>query len=161
VPDRLIPLASRRATTKLARRLGERIEGGDLVVLKGGLGAGKTFFARALCRALGVPSSIPITSPTFTLVHEYEGRLPIAHADLYRLGDDAEGELTELGLREQRGEGAVLLIEWGEPYIDALGGDALVVELMMAEVGRAARLHATGARSAALADVLAASCGAA
>ncbi|NUQ75763.1 MAG: tRNA (adenosine(37)-N6)-threonylcarbamoyltransferase complex ATPase subunit type 1 TsaE [Polyangiaceae bacterium] len=138
-------LPTRRATVKLARALAEALKPGDLVVLRGDLGAGKTFFARALCRALGVPGDVSITSPTFTLVHEHRGRVPIAHADAYRLG--GAGELTELGLRERRGEGAVVLVEWGEPYIEALGGDALVIQLSPAERGRSAQIQATGERS--------------
>jgi tRNA threonylcarbamoyladenosine biosynthesis protein TsaE len=151
-----IPLPTRRATVQLASRLAAAIEGGDLVVLSGGLGAGKTFFARALCRALGVPSDIPVTSPTFTLVHEYEARLPLRHADVYRLSGVAE--LAELGLREQRADGAVLLVEWGEPYLDALGGDGLLLEIAVSAVGeRTAHPVATGPRSL----VLARACGAA
>lgn len=169
-----IDLPTRRSTIRLARTLAPRIEAGDLVVLAGDLGAGKTFFARALCRALGVPAEVPVTSPTFTLVHELQGRLPIAHADLYRLGSggaaglsgeapgggmtpdaaaDPEGELGQLGLRDRRAEGAVLLAEWGEPFVEALGGDALVIRLRAAGgdgAGREAELSATGPRSAAL-----------
>lgn len=152
-----IDLPTRRSTIRLARTLAPRIHAGDLVVLAGDLGAGKTFFARALCRALGVPAEVPVTSPTFTLVHELGGRLPIAHADLYRLGPDAaadpEGELGQLGLRDRRAEGAVLLAEWGEPFVEALGGDALVIRLRAAgggSEGRVAELSATGPRSAAL-----------
>jgi tRNA threonylcarbamoyladenosine biosynthesis protein TsaE len=145
-----IPLPSRRATVHLAERLAPALAPGDLVVLEGDLGSGKTFCVRALCRALGVPHEVPVTSPTFTLVHEYDGRLPIRHADLYRLRDP--GELGGLGLREQRAEGALLLVEWGTPYIDALGGDALVIELSIsAGEARAARLRASGPRGAALA----------
>ena len=151
-----VELPSRRYTIRLARALAPRLEGGDLVVLAGDLGAGKTFFARALCRALGVPQEIPVTSPTFTLVHEYEGRVPVAHADLYRLGggaaEDPAGELAQLGLRDRRAEGAVLVVEWGEPFAEALGGDALTVRLLAAgeagPAGRAAELSAAGARSA-------------
>lgn len=149
-----IDLPTRRSTIRLARALAPRIEAGDLVVLAGDLGAGKTFFARALCRALGVPAEVPVTSPTFTLVHELRGRLPIAHADLYRLGSGGpEGELGQLGLRDRRAEGAVLLAEWGEPFVEALGGDALVIRLRAAGgggEGRVAELSATGARGAAL-----------
>jgi tRNA threonylcarbamoyladenosine biosynthesis protein TsaE len=116
------------------------------VILSGDLGAGKTFFTRALCRALGVPSREPITSPTFTLIHEHEARLPIAHADLYRIGD--EDELGQLGLRERRGEGAVVIVEWGAPYEAALGGDALHVAIAISAAGeRSARLEASGPRS--------------
>ncbi len=119
-------------------------------MLSGDLGAGKTFFARALCRALGVPADVPVTSPTFTLVHEYEGRAPLRHADLYRLHDEAE--LAELGLREQRAEGAVLLVEWGAPYLDALGGDGLLLEIAVSPTGeRTARPVSTGPRSQVLA----------
>jgi tRNA threonylcarbamoyladenosine biosynthesis protein TsaE len=142
-------LPTRRATVQLARRLGGALAGGDLIVLSGDLGAGKTFMARAICRALGVPPEIPVTSPTFTLVHEYDARLPVRHADLYRLG--GEEELAALGLREQRAEGAVLLVEWGEPYLAALGGDGLLLGMAVSPSGvREARLTATGPRSAAL-----------
>ncbi len=149
-----IPLPTRRRTIKLAARLAAALAPGDLVILKGDLGAGKTFFTRALARALGVPASMSITSPTFTLVHEIEGRIPVAHADLYRLVDP--GELGELGLRERRGEGAALLVEWGEPYLDALGGDALILELVIPPegTGREARVSGTGPRGLALAAAL-------
>jgi tRNA threonylcarbamoyladenosine biosynthesis protein TsaE len=116
-----------RGTLRLAKRLSSSLRAGDLVVLSGELGAGKTFFARGLCHALGVAPDVEITSPTFTLVHELEGRVPILHADAYRLRD--ANELLALGLREARADGAVVLVEWGEPFVDALGGDAIVVEL--------------------------------
>lgn len=151
----MIPLANRRATIHLADRLAPALQAGDLVVLEGDLGAGKTFFSRALCRALGVPPSIPVTSPTFTIVHEYEGRLPILHADLYRL--TSPEELAPLGLYEQRKEGALLLVEWGTPYVEALGGDALVLALRVSPAGdRAAFPRAAGPRGDALAQRLAA-----
>lgn len=158
-----IELPSRRSTIRLARALAGALEAGDLLVLAGDLGAGKTFFARALCRALGVPHAIPVTSPTFTLVHELPGRLPVVHADLYRLGptaaDDPAGELGQLGLRDRRAEGAVLLVEWGEPFVEALGGDALVLRLLAppdpAASGRAAELSAHGPRAEAVLAALA------
>src|SRR5262245_6629566 len=106
-----VPLGTRRATVRLARRIAPALEAGDLLILKGDLGAGKTFFTRALCRALGVPASTRITSPTFTLVHEYEARLPIHHADAYRLADATD--LAALGLREARAGGALVIVEWG------------------------------------------------
>src|SRR5262245_35053105 len=122
-----VPLPTRRATIHLARKVAPCLLAGDLVVLKGDLGAGKTFFARALCRALGVPPRIAVTSPTFTLVHEHEARVPILHADAYRLADSTE--LAALGLREARAGGALVLVEWGEAHVAALGGDALVIAL--------------------------------
>lgn len=141
-----VPLPTRRATIRLANALATLLGPGDLLILSGDLGAGKTFFTRALARALGVSPSEPITSPTFTLVHEYEARLPMTHADLYRLGD--EDELEHLGLRDRRGEGAVLVVEWGRPYEAALGGDALRIMFDLDPSGsRAARMEATGRRS--------------
>ena len=142
----IVPLPTRRATIRLARLVAAALVPGDLVILSGDLGAGKTFFTRALCRALGVATEEPITSPTFTLIHEHAGRLPIAHADLYRIGD--EDELAHLGLRERRGEGAVVVVEWGAPYAAALGGDAFSVTFEVAVGGaRRARIEASGGRS--------------
>lgn len=159
VTTRPLELTCRRDTRRLAARLGKALRGGDLVVLAGTLGAGKTFFTRALARALGVPRSVRVASPTFALVHEHEGRERLVHADLYRLGDARE--LDELGLVEARREGAVLVVEWGAPYVDELGGDALSLTLEHAasERGTARRavLGATGPRSLALLSLLEAS----
>lgn len=141
--DPSLELPTRRATRKLAELAAGELEAGDLVVLSGPVGAGKTFFARALCRALGVPRNIRVTSPTFALVHEYPGRLSILHADLYRI--ENESQLYELGLDAERDAGRVLVVEWGEPYLHALGGDALLVSLAVSP--RRATITATGPRS--------------
>jgi tRNA threonylcarbamoyladenosine biosynthesis protein TsaE len=109
--------------------------------LSGDLGAGKTFLVRAIARALGVRGAV--TSPTFALVHEYEAaRAPLVHADLYRLrGERLMHEVTRLGLRERRGEGAIVLVEWGEDAAPALGEPSLVVSLAVGSDGaRAAAL---------------------
>lgn len=147
-------LPSRRSTIRLAQTLSALVRGGDLLILSGGLGAGKTFFARALCRALGVGGEVAVTSPTFTLVHHYEGRIPIAHADLYRL--NSASELRELGLLELRAQGSLLMVEWGEAYAEGLGGDALMLHFTMntEERGRALALSASGSRSFSLCQEL-------
>ncbi len=131
-PVRSIALATRRATKALAERVAARLGPGDLLLLDGELGAGKTFFARAMLRALGVPSEVAVTSPTFVLVNEYAtARGQLLHADLYRLRESARSaggglarEVSGLGLRERRGEGAIVLVEWSEGAEDALGPDA-------------------------------------
>jgi tRNA threonylcarbamoyladenosine biosynthesis protein TsaE len=122
----------------------------DLIVLSGPVGAGKTFFTRALCRALGVPPSRRVTSPTFALVHEHSGRVPILHADLYRI--ESARQLLELGLDTQRDEGHLLVVEWGAPYLAELGGDGLLVELALDP--RRAAIAGSGARSRALAAAI-------
>jgi tRNA threonylcarbamoyladenosine biosynthesis protein TsaE len=137
-------LHTRRDTRRLGVAIARALSPGDLVVLSGDLGAGKTFLVRSIARALGVASAV--TSPTFTLVHEYEAeRAALIHADLYRLLDRhalLEQEVARLGLRERRREGALVFVEWGQEAIDALGGDpALVVSLAIAgDHGRAAVL---------------------
>ncbi|MBN2197555.1 MAG: tRNA (adenosine(37)-N6)-threonylcarbamoyltransferase complex ATPase subunit type 1 TsaE [Polyangiaceae bacterium] len=150
------PLATRRDTKRLAGQLARVLAGGDLVVLDGPLGSGKTFLTRALCRALGLGQAIPVTSPTFTLLHELETVPRVAHADLYRLRDAVD--VRALGLDAQRDEGRLLVVEWGSPYVTVLGGDALIVELVM-EPARAARIHATGNRSGSVLAELAAASG--
>lgn len=125
-----VPLATRRDTRKLGERIAAALEPGDLVLLSGDLGAGKTFLARAVARALGVPADVAIASPTFTLVQEYETRRgTLLHADLYRLREDedldgSKREVRRLGLAERRDEGAILLVEWGEGLEEELGRTA-------------------------------------
>jgi tRNA threonylcarbamoyladenosine biosynthesis protein TsaE len=145
-------LPDKRATIALAAALAPLLAAGDLLLLEGALGAGKTFFVRALARALGLPSSERVTSPTFTLVHEYRSEPPLVHADLYRLEGDQRAAF-ELGLLEKRDEGAVLAVEWGLPFERLLGGDALVVHLERDP--RRARISASGPRSSELLEALA------
>jgi tRNA threonylcarbamoyladenosine biosynthesis protein TsaE len=136
-------------TRRLGAAIARRLQPGDLVVLSGDLGAGKTFLVRAIARALGVVGVV--TSPTFTLVQEYRTeRGTLVHADLYRLLDGSRNldgtspagrdleiadrsladEVARLGLREMRAEGAILVVEWGAGAIDALGGrPALLAQL--------------------------------
>lgn len=109
-----IELADEAATAHWGARLADMLAPGDVLILEGDLGAGKTFLVRAIARALGVPEDIPVTSPTFALVHELPGRVPLVHVDLYRLGDP--DELVELGLFHRLGEDAIVLVEWGERF---------------------------------------------
>jgi tRNA threonylcarbamoyladenosine biosynthesis protein TsaE len=140
VKELSVPLPTRRATVHLARALARRVSPGDLVVLSGPLGSGKTFLVRALCRSLGLGRDVKVTSPTFSLVHEYPTSPEVIHADLYRL--ETARDVRELGLLEHRDAGKVLVVEWGERHLDALGGDALLVELSVEP--RTAVLRATG-----------------
>jgi tRNA threonylcarbamoyladenosine biosynthesis protein TsaE len=125
-------LRTRRDTKRLGAAIARCLVPGDLVVLSGELGAGKTFLVRSVASALGTPSRV--TSPTFTLVREHETRRgTLVHADLYRLRDDPgslAAQTAALGLRERRDQGAFVIVEWGEDAMDALGGaPSLVVSL--------------------------------
>lgn len=127
-------LPARRDTARLGDDVATILGPGDLVVLGGELGAGKTFLAGAIVHALGVDARQAVTSPTFNLVHEYATRVgPLLHVDLYRLRDGSEplaSEIARLGLRERRAEGAIVLVEWGMDAVEALGGaPKLIVDL--------------------------------
>jgi len=135
-----LELPTRRATIRLARVLAPHLGPGDLLALSGELGSGKTFFVRALCRALGLPARTRVTSPSFALINEYQARIPIVHADLYRMG--SADEARHLGLREMRSY-ALLVVEWAAPYVAALGGGALHLELCVDDRGRRARLDSS------------------
>ena len=140
--ERLLP--DKASTSRLAADLAPLLRGGELILLDGPLGAGKTFFARALARALGLPSDERVTSPTFTLVHQYATVPRLVHADLYRLNDDERG-VFELGLLPERDDGGLLVVEWGLPFERLLGGVALLIRLERQP--RKASISATGVRS--------------
>ena len=112
-------------TLELARAVAELLRPGDVVSLVGELGAGKTVFARGVARALGVTELV--VSPTFTIVREYEGRVPLVHVDVYRI--DAVQELHDLGFEEVVRDDAVTLVEWGDRIDGLLPGDRLDVRL--------------------------------
>lgn len=110
-------------TREVARALADLAASGDVVVLAGGLGAGKTAFAQGFGAGLGVTE--PIVSPTFTIARPYEGRLTMHHLDVYRL--EEMGELAGIGLTEMLDDGGVLLVEWGDAILPALPADHLEV----------------------------------
>ncbi len=140
-----IDLSSQDETAKLARALAPHVSGGDVILLEGSIGAGKSFFARALILALlDVPEDIP--SPTFTLVQTYDApKFEIWHCDLYRLTTPYEAQ--ELGL-EDAFETALCLIEWPDRLGELTPPDALVLSLQMtgAPEVRRATLQATTPR---------------
>jgi tRNA threonylcarbamoyladenosine biosynthesis protein TsaE len=110
-------------TRAIAARLAAELQPGAVLLLSGDLGAGKTAFVRGLAEGLGIDPA-DVTSPTFTLVHEYrEGRLPLVHVDLYRLD---KADLDELGMDTELAERGVLAIEWAERLIRLPAGALLV-----------------------------------
>ena len=103
---------SEEATSAAGEELARRLAAGDVVLLYGELGAGKTAFVRGLARGLGAPVE-EVSSPTFTLVQEYQGRLPLYHVDLYRL---EPAEVDDLGLEELVSGDGIVAIEWAERW---------------------------------------------
>ena len=112
-------------TEALGETLAARLKGGDVVAYRGGLGMGKTAFTRGLARGLGYEGRV--TSPTFTIVNEYMGRLPLFHFDMYRLGDSEE--LFDIGWEDYLDRGGVCAVEWSENVSDALPQDTIYVEI--------------------------------
>ena len=114
----------------LGCRLGERLEPGAVVAFTGDLGAGKTAFTRGLARGLGI--SDRVTSPTFTIVNEYEGgRLPLFHFDMYRLG--SADELFDIGWEDYLRRGGVCAVEWSENMEEELDERAILVDIRRGE----------------------------
>ena len=113
-------------TEALGARLAEALDAGRVVAFTGDLGAGKTAFVSGMARALGVEDRV--TSPTFTIVNEYEGgRLPLFHFDMYRLA--SSDELFDIGWEDYLARGGVCAVEWSENVSDALEGGAVQVEI--------------------------------
>jgi tRNA threonylcarbamoyladenosine biosynthesis protein TsaE len=134
-------------------RLGRVLAAGDVLALIGPLGAGKTTFVQGVARGLEVPADRHVASPTFALVNEHPGRVPLVHADLYRITDARE--LDELGLTDAFDRAAVA-IEWLDRFPDAAPGERLTIEIeIAADGGRRVTFRANGTRAAALVTGLA------
>ena len=145
-------LESPEVTQALGRRFAELAVPGTVLSLNGPLGAGKTCFAQGVGRGLGIEG--PITSPTFIICAVYpDARLPLHHADFYRLGDSSE--LVELGLDEVMGVEGVALIEWGDRFSEELPADHIRIAMEdRGEHARYLRATAYGPRSARLLEAL-------
>ncbi|MBK9179578.1 MAG: tRNA (adenosine(37)-N6)-threonylcarbamoyltransferase complex ATPase subunit type 1 TsaE [Acidimicrobiales bacterium] len=130
--------ASAAETRRLAAALAALAQPGDLVVLIGEMGVGKTAFAQGFAAGLGVTEQV--TSPTFTLVRHYQGRLTLHHVDVYRL--DRLSEALDLGLAELLDSGGVTLVEWGDVVLPVLPSDYLEVRLSYVDDDERRRLSA-------------------
>jgi tRNA threonylcarbamoyladenosine biosynthesis protein TsaE len=137
------------ATETLGRELGALLFPGAVVALIGPLGAGKTYLVQAIAEGLGVARGAVVTSPTFVLIQEYEGRLPIYHFDAYRLAD--EQAFADLGVGEYFEGDGVCLVEWADRVARTLPEDHLQVVLEIGgETSRRVTLTASGNRYQAL-----------
>ena len=116
---------SENETIREGERLGRTLSAGAVVALQGDLGAGKTAFIRGLAAGLGVAS--PVTSPTFTIVNEHPGAIPLFHFDMYRIA--GEQELFDIGWDEYIAQGGVCAIEWSERIPDALPSGSITVKI--------------------------------
>jgi len=133
--------SSEDETRAIAARLAGSLEAGDLLLLSGDLGAGKTAFVRGLAEGLGIDAG-EVTSPTFTLVHEYRGgRLPLIHVDLYRL-DGAD--LDEIGLDQDLAAAGVVAVEWSERLTRPIAG---AIPVTITDLGADRRAVEIGVRS--------------
>lgn len=116
---------SAEETEALGAALAQKLRPGDVVAYYGDLGAGKTAFTRGLARGLGCAGRV--TSPTFTIVNEYDGPTPLFHFDMYRLG--SSDELYDIGWEDYLARGGVCAVEWSERISDALPPGAVTVTI--------------------------------
>ena len=117
-------------TRALGRTLAQALQGGAVVAFTGDLGAGKTAFVSGMAEGLGIEERV--TSPTFTIVNEYEGgRLPLFHFDMYRLG--SADELFHIGWEDYLARNGVCAVEWSENVDEALDGDTIRVDISRGE----------------------------
>jgi len=116
---------SAQETESIGEALAKELRPGDVLAFTGSLGMGKTAFTRGLARALGCRGRV--TSPTFTIVNEYEGKTPLFHFDMYRLGSSEE--LFDIGWDDYLARGGVCAVEWSERVSDALPEDTIYVDI--------------------------------
>lgn len=143
-----LTLSSPSATKSLGRLIGRALKGGEVLALMGELGAGKTALVKGIATGIDVPAT-SVSSPTFVLIHEYRGRLPFIHVDLYRLRTHAEAE--GIGLQEYFIGHTVTAIEWADRFPAILPEDRLEIRLMHRGSNvRTAWFSAQGAQSLSL-----------
>jgi len=136
---------SAEETERFGEALAQELRAGDVLAFTGSLGMGKTAFTRGLARGLGCRGRV--TSPTFTIVNEYEGKTPLFHFDMYRLG--SSDELFDIGWDDYLARGGVCAVEWSERVSDALPGDTIFVDIARGEEGENTRvITVTGGRFA-------------
>ncbi len=142
-------------TRALAERIGRQLLAGDVLCLRGDLGAGKTTFTQGLARGLGVPDSEPVNSPTFMLLAEHRaGRVPLFHFDVYRL-ENSRG-LYDLAFDEYLDADGVVVIEWADRIADALPDNRLDIDLAPDGMdSRAITFTPHGARAGQIVEALA------
>ena len=118
------------ATFNLGKRLGKQLGPGSIVALMGELGCGKTLFTRGICAGLSVPER-QVNSPSYVLVNEYQGKLPIFHMDLYRLEDIGDG--FDIGILDYlaRAEAGVMVVEWAEKVLSLLPAEHIEVQIQV------------------------------
>ena len=116
---------SAEQTIGLGERIGSFLRPGDVIALQGTLAAGKTTITKGIARALGITEDI--TSPTFTLISVYEGRLPLYHMDVYRL--EGSADFSDLGAEEMLYGNGICVIEWSEKIMDELPSRTIVIKL--------------------------------
>ncbi|MBW2630990.1 MAG: tRNA (adenosine(37)-N6)-threonylcarbamoyltransferase complex ATPase subunit type 1 TsaE [Deltaproteobacteria bacterium] len=114
-------------TLDIGRIIGENLTGGSVVALTGELGAGKTCLTQGIAKGLGIPEGYYVTSPTFTLINEYPGRISLYHIDVYRLSGSRD--LEDMGYEEYFYGDGVVVIEWAEKVDDIIPAEALLIKL--------------------------------
>lgn len=136
---------STQETEQFGEEVAKSLRGGDVLAFTGSLGMGKTAFTRGLARGLGCRGRV--TSPTFTIVNEYDGKTPLFHFDMYRLG--SSDELFDIGWNDYLAHGGVCAVEWSERVSDALPDDTIYVDIARGEEDENTRtITVTGGRFA-------------
>ncbi len=136
---------STQETEQFGEEVAKSLRGGDVLAFTGSLGMGKTAFTRGLARGLGCCGRV--TSPTFTIVNEYDGKTPLFHFDMYRLG--SSDELFDIGWDDYLARGGVCAVEWSERVSDALPDDTIYVDIARGEEDENTRtITVTGGRFA-------------
>ena len=133
----------------MGRALGQRLIGGMVIILRGDLGAGKTSFSQGVAEGLSI--SLPVTSPTFALIHIYEGgRLSLVHCDFYRLKSPQEA--LDIGFLEYQAPSNVVLVEWGESFRELMPEDVLTLTMSYTEEGRKIHIAQVASKYQAIID---------